>query len=310
MVKKRVVIALGGNALQKNGEVSAEAQKKVAEKVGSLIAELSSKYEIVLAHGNGPQVGNILIHEEQAASDKAPAMPLETAVAMSQGQIGYWLAQSIQNAFLKDGKNKKVATVVTQVEVDKNDLAFDNPTKPIGSFYTKDEIENLPFPVKEDAGRGYRRVIASPKPVRIVEENQIKALTKAGFIVISCGGGGIPVYEDNNKLIGIDAVIDKDFASSKLASDIDADILLILTAVKCAKTAFNTPNEKELRVVSKDEIKRHLENNEFKEGSMKPKVVASLNFLDSDKKRAAIITDIVNASLAIDFKEGTIIKNY
>ena len=132
MTKKRVVIALGGNALQKDGEVTAEAQKKVAEKVGALIAELSSKYEIVVAHGNGPQVGNILIHEEQASSKKAPAMPLETAVAMSQGQIGYWLAQSIQNAFLKDGKSKKVATVVTQVEVDKNDPAFKNPTKPVG----------------------------------------------------------------------------------------------------------------------------------------------------------------------------------
>ena len=143
MAKKRVVIALGGNALQKNGEVSAEAQKAVAKKVGELIAELSSKYEIVIAHGNGPQVGNILIHEEQAASEKAPAMPLETAVAMSQGQIGYWLAQSIQNAFLKEGKNKKVATVVTQVEVDKNDPAFKNPTKPVGQFYSESEALKL-----------------------------------------------------------------------------------------------------------------------------------------------------------------------
>jgi carbamate kinase len=168
-MKKRIVLALGGNALQKNGEATAEAQKTVAIKVGEIIAKLSDKYEIVVAHGNGPQVGNILIHEETASTDKAPAMPLETAVAMSQGQIGYWLTQAINNALSKLGKRRKVATVVSQVVVDRADPAFRNPTKPIGQFYSEKEAKSLArekgWIVKEDAGRGWRRVVASPKPI-------------------------------------------------------------------------------------------------------------------------------------------------
>ena len=198
MVKKRIVLALGGNALQKKGEVTAEAQKKVADEVGKIIAELADKYEIIVAHGNGPQVGNILVHEESAATDKAPAMPLETAVAMSQGQIGYWLTQSINNAFNTQGKRRKVATVVSQVVVDKNDPAFRNPTKPIGQFYTESQAKSLAiknkWTVKEDAGRGWRRVVASPLPIDIVEKNTIRALVSHGVIVIAAGGGGIPVY--------------------------------------------------------------------------------------------------------------------
>ena len=172
-MKKRVVLALGGNALQKNGEMTAEAQKAVAAEVGEVVASLADKYEIIVAHGNGPQVGNILIHEESASTDKAPAMPLETAVAMSQGQIGYWLTQAINNAFLKRGRNVKVVTIVSQVVVDKKDAAFRHPTKPIGQFYSQKEAAKLAkdkgWTVKEDAGRGWRRVVASPKPVDIVE---------------------------------------------------------------------------------------------------------------------------------------------
>ena len=311
MTKKRVVIALGGNALQKNGEVSAEAQKKVAEKVGALIAELSSKYEIVVAHGNGPQVGNILIHEEQAASDKAPAMPLETAVAMSQGQIGYWLAQSIQNAFLKDGKNKKVATVVTQVEVDKKDPAFKNPTKPVGQFYTEKEALKLAkekgWIVKEDAGRGYRRVVPSPKPKSIVEKREIVDLVKSGAIVIAAGGGGVPVYR--TKLLrlikGVDAVIDKDFAAEKLAELIKADMFVSVTAVDFAYINFGTPEQSELRNLTSKEADYYSKQGFFKAGSMLPKITAATEF--AKKGKVGIICSLDNLEEALKLKSGTII---
>ena len=311
MVKKRVVIALGGNALQKNGEVSAEAQKKVAEKVGKLIAELSSKYEIVLAHGNGPQVGNILIHEEQAASDKAPAMPLETAVAMSQGQIGYWLAQSIQNAFLKDGKNKKVATVITQVEVDKNDPAFKNPTKPVGQFYTEKEALKLAkekgWIVKEDSGRGYRRVVPSPKPKSIVEKREILDLVKSGAIVIAAGGGGVPVYRTKilRLIKGVDAVIDKDFAAEKLAELIKADLFLSVTAVDYAYLNFGTPEQSELKNLTSKEAEYYSKQGFFKAGSMLPKITAATEF--AKKGKVGIICSLDNLEEALKLKSGTII---
>ena len=310
-MKKRVVIALGGNALQKNGEVSAEAQKKVAEKVGKLIAELSSKYEIVVAHGNGPQVGNILIHEEQAASDKAPAMPLETAVAMSQGQIGYWLAQSIQNAFLKEGKNKKVATVVTQVEVYKNDPAFKNPTKPVGQFYSEKEALKLAkekgWLVKEDAGRGYRRVVPSPKPKSIIEKREISDLVKSGAIVIAAGGGGVPVYRTKIlKLIkGVDAVIDKDFAAEKLAELIKADMFISVTAVDFAYLNFGTPEQSELRNLTAKEVEYYSGQGFFKAGSMLPKITAATEFARLGK--VGIICSLDNLEDALKLKSGTII---
>lgn len=311
MTKKRVVIALGGNALQKDGEVTAEAQKKVAEKVGALIAELSSKYEIVVAHGNGPQVGNILIHEEQAASSKAPAMPLETAVAMSQGQIGYWLAQSIQNAFLKEGKDKKVATVVTQVEVDKNDSAFRNPTKPVGQFYTEKEALKLAkekgWIVKEDAGRGYRRVVPSPKPKSIVEKREILDLVKSGAIVIAAGGGGVPVYRTKilRVIKGIDAVIDKDFAAEKLAELIKADMFISVTAVDYAYLNFGTPDETALKNLTSKEAEYYSRQGYFKAGSMLPKVKAATEF--ARKGRIGIICSLDNLEDALKLKSGTII---
>ncbi len=311
MTKKRVVIALGGNALQKNGEVSAEAQKKVAEQVGKLIAELSSKYEIIVAHGNGPQVGNILIHEEQAASDKAPAMPLETAVAMSQGQIGYWLAQSIQNAFLKEGKNKKVATVVTQVEVDKKDPAFKNPTKPVGQFYTEKEALKLAkekgWIVKEDSGRGYRRVVPSPKPKSIIEKREILDLVKSGAIVIAAGGGGIPVYRTKilRLVKGIDAVIDKDFAAEKLAELIKADIFLSVTAVDFAYINFGTPEQSALKNLTSKEAEYYSKQGFFKAGSMLPKITAATEF--AKKGKVGIICSLDNLEEALKLKSGTII---
>ena len=311
MVKKRVVIALGGNALQKNGEVSAEAQKAVAKKVGELIAELSSKYEIIVAHGNGPQVGNILIHEEQAASDKAPAMPLETAVAMSQGQIGYWLAQSIQNAFLKEGKNKKVATVVTQVEVDKKDPAFKNPTKPVGQFYTEKEALKLAkekgWLVKEDSGRGYRRVVPSPKPKSIIEKREISDLVKSGAIVIAAGGGGVPVYRTKilHLIKGVDAVIDKDFAAEKLAELIKADMFVSVTAVDYAYINFGTPEQSALKNLTAKEAEYYSQQGFFKAGSMLPKITAATEF--AKKGKVGIICSLDNLEEALKLKSGTII---
>lgn len=305
----RIVIALGGNALG----LTPQEQKENAILTAKYIAPIiKAGHEVILTHGNGPQVGliNLAFEEGKNVNSKVYEMPFAECGAMSQGYIAYHLANALKNEFNQDGINKEVLPIVTHVLVDKNDPAFLNPTKPIGSFYTREEALSLPFPTKEDSGRGYRRVIASPKPVRIIEEAGIKSLINAGFIVISCGGGGIPVVNEDNKLIGIDAVIDKDFASSKLASDIDADMLLILTAVKCAKINFNKENEKDLKEISKEDMEAYLNNNEFKEGSMKPKVIASLNFLNSNKKRTAAITDIIHANDAVNFKEGTIIKNY
>ncbi|MBQ6396501.1 carbamate kinase [Candidatus Saccharibacteria bacterium] len=310
--KPRVVIALGGNALQKNGEVSAEAQRAVANEVGKIVASLSSKYEIVLAHGNGPQVGNILIHEEQASSDKAPAMPLETAVAMSQGQIGYWLAQSIDNAFTKSGKSKKVATVVTQVEVDRRDPAFKNPTKPVGQFYSEKEAKQLArekgWVVKEDSGRGWRRVVPSPKPKSIVESKEILSLVKSGVLVIAAGGGGVPVYRTRvlKLLKGVDAVIDKDFAAEKLAELIKADLFLSVTAVDFAYLNFGQPNETALKTLTAKEAEYYSRQGFFKAGSMLPKITAATEFAKSGK--TGIICSLNNLQSALKLESGTIIR--
>ncbi len=310
-MKKRVVLALGGNALQKDGEATAEAQKKVAMEVGERLAELSSKYEIIVAHGNGPQVGNILIHEESAATEKAPAMPLETAVAMSQGQIGYWLTQAINNAFLRRGKKAKAVTIVSQVVVDKNDPAFKNPTKPIGQFYSETEAKKLSrekgWVVKEDAGRGHRRVVASPKPIDIVEKKSIVNLVEDGAIVIAVGGGGIPVYRTKilRRIKGVDAVIDKDFAAEKLAELVKADIFVSVTAVPNAYILYGTPEQKALQEISIKEATEYIKDGYFKAGSMLPKMEAATAF--AKKGKTGIITDIKNLEEALKGNAGTII---
>lgn len=310
-MKKRVVLALGGNALQKKGEATAEEQKKVAEEVGEMIYELSSRYEIIVAHGNGPQVGNILIHEEGAASEAAPAMPLETAVAMSQGQIGYWLTQAINNAFLRRGRTAKVATVVSQVVVKKNDPAFREPTKPIGQFYTAAEAKKLArekgWTVKEDAGRGWRRVVASPLPVDIVERKAIVDLVEDGAIVIAVGGGGIPVYRTRvlKRLKGVDAVIDKDYAAEKLAELVKADIFVSVTAVPNAYVGYGTPEQKALGVIPVNEAEKYVESGAFKAGSMLPKVRAAMAF--AKRGGMGVITDIEKLRVALGGKAGTII---
>ena len=311
-MKPRIVLALGGNALQKNGEATAEAQKKIAESVGEVIAELASDYEIVIAHGNGPQVGNILIHEEQAATDKAPAMPLETAVAMSQGQIGYWLTQAIHNAFAKKNQRKKIATVISQVVVDHNDPAFKNPTKPIGQFYSEKEAKALAkekgWTVKEDAGRGWRRVVASPKPVDIVEKQTITELLKDGVIVVAAGGGGIPVTRTKllKRLKGIDAVIDKDYAAEKLAELVKADIFVSVTAVPNVYINYGLENQEKLGTISIKELNGLKKYGYFKAGSMLPKVEAAAKFAEQGGK--GIITDIDHLKEALKGKAGTIIS--
>lgn len=310
-MKKRIVLALGGNALQKNGEVTAEAQKAVAAQVGEFIAELSDNYEIIVAHGNGPQVGNILIHEEQSCSEKAPAMPLETAVAMSQGQIGYWLAQAINNAFTKKGRRKKATTIVSQVLVDRKDPAFKNPTKPIGQFYTAAEAKKLAkekgWQVREDAGRGWRRVVASPKPIDIIEKDAIKQLVAGGQIVVAAGGGGIPVTRTKvlRRLKGIDAVIDKDFAAEKLAELVKADIFVSVTAVPNAFLNYGTKEEQAIGKITTKEAEEYIKYGYFKAGSMLPKIEAAVDF--AKKGGIGIITDVAHLKDALAGTSGTII---
>ena len=312
MSKPRVVIALGGNALQRNGEVTAEAQKAVASQVGTVIAKLSDKYEIVVAHGNGPQVGNILIHEETAATATAPAMPLETAVAMSQGQIGYWLAQAINNAFAKEKRRKQVVSVVTQVVVDRKDPAFRHPSKPIGEFYTAAEAVKLAksrgWEMREDAGRGYRRVVPSPKPIDIVERREIISLIQSGAIVIAVGGGGIPVVRTKilKILKGVDAVIDKDLAAAKLADLIKADIFVSVTAVPNAYLNYGQPDQVALGLLTPAEAAAHIAAGHFAPGSMLPKVQAVTEF--ATKRRLGIITSPDNLELALKRRAGTIVQ--
>lgn len=305
----RIVIALGGNALGSDPLSQLRNAKLTASKILPIIKD---GHEVIITHGNGPQVGliNLAFSEGKANNPKVSDMPFSECSAMSEGYIAYHLKESLQNELNKENLNKSVSALITTVVVDKNDPAFNNPTKPIGSFYPYEEIKNLGVPFKEDSGRGYRRVIASPKPVEILEEEEIKTLISNGFIVISCGGGGIPVIKnDDNTIEGIDAVIDKDYVSSLLASNIKADVLLILTAIKNAKINFNNDNEKELFKVKKEDVIKYLNNNEFGEGSMKPKVEASINFLNNNKNGVAIITDIENAYDALNKKTGTIMEN-
>ncbi len=312
MSKTRVVIALGGNALQQNGEVTAEAQKKVASQIGEIIAKLSTRYEIIVAHGNGPQVGNILVHEEAASTSNAPAMPLETAVAMSQGQIGYWLSQAIDNAFARRRQTKKVVSVVTQVVVDRNDPAFRWPTKPIGEFYTAEQAVKLTktrgWEMREDSGRGYRRVVPSPKPIDIIERKAIVSLVQSGAIVIAVGGGGIPVTRTKvlKTLKGVDAVIDKDLAAEKLAELVKADIFVSVTGVPNAYLNFGKPNQIALGMLTPTEVFEHVKAGHFGVGSMLPKIQAVAGF--ASKKRIGIITSADNLELALKRRSGTIVQ--
>ena len=303
----RYVVSLGGNALGNN----AEEQKKALVGVANAISELiKDNHEVAIVHGNGPQVGMINLAFE--TSKETPNMPFPECGAMSEGYIGYHIQNALYNSFKEKGINKTVSTIVTQALVDQNDPLFLSPSKPIGSFYSKEEAEKIAqekgYVMKEDAGRGYRRVVPSPLPIDIIEKDAIKALMKDGQIVICVGGGGIPVISKGNKLEGIAAVIDKDYASSKLAELINADYLVILTAVDNVCINFRKENEKKLENVSTKEMEQYLEDNHFAKGSMFPKVQASINFVKSGTNKVAVIASLDNAKEAFKLKAGTVIK--
>lgn len=310
---KKLVVALGGNALQAAGKpATAEAQLEVVADTVKYIADMiEAGYEVVVAHGNGPQVGRIVLQNE-AAKEVSPAMPFDVCGAMSQGMIGYHLQQKLGEELRRRGLNRPVVTLVTQVIVDEKDEAFKNPTKPIGPFYSKEEAELLTkekgYTIVEDAGRGYRRVVASPLPTAIVELASIKALIDAEHIVITVGGGGVPVIKNEEGMLeGVAAVIDKDFASEKLAEDLDADILLVLTAVERVAIHFGKENQRDLEEISVEEAKRYIEEGHFAPGSMLPKVEAALKFAQSKPGRKAIIASLDKAKLAIEGESGTTI---
>lgn len=312
---KKIVIALGGNALQEGkGPATAEAQLAVVEKTSEYIADIiEAGYCVVLAHGNGPQVGRILLQNENSV-DITPAMPFDVCGAMSQGMIGYHMQQALKKSLNARGIKKDVATVVTQVVVDKNDPGFANPTKPIGPFYSKEDAERLEkekgYTVKEDAGRGYRRVVASPIPVEIAELDAVKCLIEGGFTVITVGGGGIPVVKDEKgNLTGVAAVIDKDLASERLGEDVEADALLILTAVEKAYINYGKENELALDVISSKQAREYMAQGHFAPGSMKPKIDAACRFAESKPGRKAIITSLDKAVEALAGKAGTVITD-
>lgn len=292
---KRIVIALGGNALQRQGEATAIAQQDVADATARcLVPLIAGGYELVIVHGNGPQVGNIVLHEEALNTNETPTLPLDSCVAMSQGMIGFWLQQALIDEFRSQGLPNTAVTVVTQMLVDKNDPAFQNPSKPIGPFYASEDTaraaaETRHFVVKEDAGRGWRRVVPSPKPKEIIELPAIETLLKNGITVITAGGGGVPVVMTDDKgLNGIEAVIDKDFSAAVVAEMIHADRLVILTAVDEVTINFGTPDETPLHSVTAEQIEQYVTEGQFAPGSMLPKVQAAVSFTRKTGKPASI----------------------
>lgn len=308
MESKKIVLALGGNALGNNAEEQLELVKHTAKTVVDLI---SQGHKVVIGHGNGPQVGMINNGMEFSATHggKTPYMPFPECGAMSQGYIGYHLQQAVQQELASRGIKKEVACLVTQVVVDPADKAFENPTKPIGSFMTKEEADKIAaekgYTFVEDAGRGYRRVVPSPQPKRIVELGVVNKLIDDDVVVITVGGGGIPVIETTNGLQGTAAVIDKDKACARLAEDINADMLVILTAVDRVCINFNKPDQKELAQITLDECEQYISEGHFAPGSMLPKVEACMNFVKSSDGRAALITSLEKAGLAMSGETGT-----
>ncbi|QTL99519.1 carbamate kinase [Iocasia frigidifontis] len=310
----RIVIALGGNAL---GNTPKEQQRKVEMAAKSLVDLISQGNEILICHGNGPQVGmiNLAFEEGSKSNDKIVPMELPESIAMSQGYIGYHLQKAIKKELYDKKMPWHVATVVTQIEVDEEDEAFQDPKKPIGSFYTKREAEQLiaeneGLIMKEDAGRGYRRMVPSPLPKNIVEKECIINMLDNEFIVIACGGGGIPVVKNNSgEYKGVPAVIDKDFASAKLADAIDADYLFILTAVDKVSINWGRPNQKDLDSITVKEAEKYCKEGHFASGSMLPKVKAAIKFVKGGKGRRAVIASLEKASLIMQGKNGTVVHS-
>lgn len=310
--QETIVVALGGNALQRDGEATAEAQIRIADETArKLVPLVKQGYRLVIVHGNGPQVGNIVLHEESINTPTVPTLPLDTCVAMSQGSIGFWLQQAMIDEFTKRQMHSTAVTMVTQMLVDRDDPAFADPSKPIGPFYDAAEAKELSrergYVIKEDAGRGWRRVVPSPKPERIVEEYTLKALIEAGVTVITAGGGGVPVVQETDgSYTGVEAVIDKDFSAAVVAEAVGASRLIILTAVDYVMTGYGTPQQRELRTLSVAEAKELIEKGEFAAGSMLPKVRAALHFVEKTGRTVAIGSlDKVDA--VVDGLSGTTI---
>lgn len=309
---KRVVVALGGNALGNNLTEQMTAVKQTSKAIADLI---EAGYEVILSHGNGPQVGMIQLAMEEFSfnNPQHPVVPLSMCVAMSQSYIGYDLENALQEELRQRNISKAVTTIVTQVVVDENDPAFKKPTKPIGRFMNKEEAEQLVkeknIQVMEDAGRGYRQVVASPKPKNIVELLTIQTLVDAGQTVIAGGGGGIPVIQEGNRLKGVNAVIDKDFCSERLAEQVDADLLVILTAVEKVCINFGKENQEALGNISTEKMKQYAQEGQFAPGSMLPKVEAAIKFAESKPGRKTLITLLEKAKEGLSGKIGTLIEN-
>ena len=308
---KRIVVALGGNALGNTPEEQLELVRHTAKTIVDLAQD---GYEVIVGHGNGPQVGMINLAMEFSCTKggNTPYMPFPECGAMSQGYIGYHLQQAIQQELKARGVDKECAAIVTQVVVDENDPGFAKPTKPVGSFYTKEEADKIAaekgFTFVEDAGRGYRRVVPSPIPQRIGELKVVEQLVKAGDIVITVGGGGIPVVETEQGLKGVAAVIDKDRSSALLAQSIGADMLIILTAVDRVCINYNKPDQKELPTMTLEEAEKYIEEKQFAPGSMLPKVQSCMEFVKNNTHGGtALITSLQKAKVALQGETGTII---
>jgi len=306
----KVVIAFGGNALMDSSGKSSYAEQVMnAQKMCEEILNLFDLgYQVMITHGNGPQVGNLIIQQEGSAND-IPPMPLDVCDAMTQGQMGYMIEQTLRNSFTTIGIRKPVISVLTQVVVSESDPAFQNPTKFIGPFFKKKESRVLEkqrgWRMKEDSGRGWRRVVPSPRPIDIVEKNEIREMAKRNFVVIACGGGGIPVLLDKRgRLKGVAAVIDKDFAAERLGSIIGAEVLLLITSVKQVSVFYGTPKQKNLESMTLKEAERYFAEGHFPPGNMGPKIEAAIKFLHSGGKRT-IITSLGNIDAALRGEGGT-----
>ncbi|WP_053020075.1 carbamate kinase [Staphylococcus haemolyticus] len=306
----KIVVALGGNALGQSPEEQLELVKGTAK---SLVSLIQKGYEVVISHGNGPQVGSINLGLNYAAENgQGPAFPFPECGAMSQAYIGYQLQESLLNELHVLNIDKQVVTLVTQVEVAGDDKAFNNPTKPIGLFYTKEQaeqtMEEKGYKFVEDSGRGYRRVVPSPMPINIVELDSIETLIKHGTLVIAAGGGGIPVVKEEGNYKGVDAVIDKDKTSALLAAHLKSDQLIILTAVDYVYINYGKDNQEALGEVTVDEMNQHIADGQFAKGSMLPKVEAALQFIEKNPEGSVLITSLEDLGDALDGKIGTLIK--
>lgn len=299
-MSKKIVVALGGNAILTDVPTAKAQKEAVRQTAEYLVSFVQDGHDLIVTHGNGPQVGNLLLQNAAADSEKNPAFELDSLVAMTQGSIGYWLQNAMRQALADEGIEKQVVSLVTQVQVDPKDSAFENPTKPIGPFLSEEdakaEMDQGNGTFVEDAGRGWRKVVASPKPQNIVEYPVVESLINSGFVTISAGGGGIPVVSEGKGYKGIEAVIDKDFAASKLAELVDADYLIILTGVNNVFVNWGKPDQTKLEDVTVAELKKYISEDQFAPGSMLPKVEAAIEFVENSKNGKAIITSLENAN--------------